>query len=474
LDLRGGAPHVLTEAPVGRGGTWNRDGVIVFSPSTTSGLMRIPATGGVPAMVTRPAAGQTSHRWPQFLPDGRHVLFLGFLAQPETTGIYLASLDGGEPARVLATDTSALFAPPGYLLLVSQDTLVARRFDPARGVLSGGPLLVAQSVGSDSGLGRVGLSISDAGVLAHRGGAAGRRQLVWFDRSGQTLSRVGAAEVTSLVFFPELARDGARVAFHRTVNGNTDVWLIQLKSGIASRFTYDVAVDAGPVWSPDGARIVFLSSRNGRFDLFEKMTSGATDERPLLVTGQDKAPQDWSPDGQTLLYTTQDPKTLSDLWALPLTGDREPFPVAQTSFDEVQGQFSPDGRWVAYASNETGRYEIYLRRFPDGGGKQQMTTEGGISPRWRRDGRELFYLTRDDQLMVVPIQPGADSRTVSAGAPSQLFATRIAIGGNIGGFSSKAQYAVAPNGRFLLNVNTDDTALSPITIVQNWTAVLKK
>jgi len=475
LDLRGGAPQVLAEAPIGRGGTWNRDGVIVFSPNATGGLMRVPATGGVPAMVTRPGAGQASHRWPQFLPDGRHFLFLVFLGPSETRGLYLGSLDGGASVRVLETDTAPLFAPPGYLLLVSQDTLVARRFDTTRGVLSGEPLLVAQSVGNDSAVGRIGLSISEAGVLAHRSGAATRRQLVWVDRAGKTLGSVGAAEATGHVN-PELARDGARVAFQRNPSGNADVWLIELKSGIASRFTYDAALDNGPVWSPDGARIAFRSSRNGRHDLFEKTTNGASNERPLLVTGQDKAPQDWSPDGKTLLYTTQDPKTLSDLWALPLTGDRKPFPVAQTGFDEVQGQFAPDGRWITYASNETGRYEIYLRRFPDGGGKRQLTTEGGIYPRWRRDGRELFYLTLDDRLMAVPLQPRTDGRTVRAGTPFLLFATRIAIGANvgIGGFASKAQYAVAPDGRFLLNVSTDDPALSPITIVQNWTAALKK
>ena len=222
-----------------------------------------------------------------------------------------------------------------------------------------------------------------------------------------------------------------------------------------------------------GTHIVFYSSRNGKFDLFERPADGSADEQPLLVTPQDKAPQDWSSDGRFMLYAAQDPKTASDLWALRLSGDRKPFPVVQTPFDEVHGQFSSDGRWVAYASNETGRYEVYVRPFPGSGGKSQVSTGGGIYPRWRHDGKELFYIAPDNRMMAVPIQVAG---TLSAGTAVALFPTQLATGGQvgIGGFNSHAEYAVAADGRFLMNVTADEAVTSPITVVVNWAAGLKK
>jgi Tol biopolymer transport system component len=258
------------------------------------------------------------------------------------------------------------------------------------------------------------------------------------------------------------------------MQGNFDVWLIEVTRGTVSRFTSDRATDAAPLWSPDGRRVIFRSDRNGKFDLFEKPANGSSDEEPLLMTGQDKQSLDWSSDGRFLLYATQDPKTGSDLWALPLEGERKPFAVAQTGFEETQGQFSPDGHWIAYASNETGRYEIYVRPFPDAGGKWQLSTAGGIYPRWRPDGRELFYVAPDNGLVGVPLQVAAATRTVTPGAPVALFQTRLATGGNTGvsGYAARPQYAVAADGRFLMNVTAEDTVTSPITIAQNWMAGL--
>ena len=220
--------------------------------------------------------------------------------------------------------------------------------------------------------------------------------------------------------------------------------------------------------------MIFRSPVNGKYDLFEKPANGASHAQPLLVTGEDKAPQDCSPDGRFLLYTVQDSKTGSDLWALPLSGERKPFPVVQTSFDEVQGQFSPNGRWVAYASNETGQYEVYVQPFPGPGGKALVSRDGGIYPRWRPDGQELFYLSLDNRLLAAPVQVVSDSRTLSPGAPVTLFSTHIASRGNVGsgGFASHAQYDVAPDGRFLLNLTAEDTP-SPITFMLNWPAALR-
>ncbi len=476
IDLAGGAPQVLADAPQGRGGTWNSDGVIVFAPTaTTTGLMRVMATGGTPVPVTRLAAGQGSYRWPQFLPDGRRVLFFVGFGQPQAHGVYVASLDGGEPTRVLTGETAAVYAPPGYLLRVSQGVLVAQRFDAAHATVAGEPIPVAQAVGTDDGTARSAFSVSAAGVLAHRAASGARRQLVWVDRIGKVLGAIGSPDENSLSN-PALAPDGQRVGVSRVLQGNFDVWLMDLGRAVASRFTFDAAIDQSPVWSPDGSQVVFSSTRKGVLDLFEKPANGAKDEQPLLVTSQDKLALDWSPDGRVLLYSIQDPKTTSDLWALPLTGERKPFAVVQTSFDDIQGQFSLNGRWLAYASNESGRYEIYIQSFPEPGGKSQVSTAGGLQPRWRRDGTELYYVAPDNRLMAVPIRMASDRRAVDAGVPVALFPTRLASGAAIfpAGYFSRAQYAVAPDGRFLMNVAADEAVTSPITIVQNWTAGLKK
>jgi serine/threonine protein kinase/Tol biopolymer transport system component len=478
LDLAGGAPQVLADAPQGRGGTWNSDGVIVFTPTAgpTAVLMRVMASGGTPVPLTRLAAGQgNSHRWPQFLPDGRHVLFFVGLGQPETHGVYVVSLDGGEPTRVLTGETAAVYAAPGYLLRVSQGVLVAQRFDAARATVSGEPIPVAQAVGTDDGTWRSAFSVSAAGVLAYRPGTGARRQLVWVDHMGKVLGSIGQPDENTLAN-PALAPDGQRAAVTRSVQGNYDVWLIDLGRGVPSRFTFDAAQDQMPAWSSDGRQVVFTSSRKGVWDLFEKASNGA-DDQPLLVSAQDKAPLDWSPDGRVLLYATQDPKTASDLWALPLTGERKPFPVVQTSFDDIEGQFSPDGRWLAYASNESGRYEIHIRSFPEPSGKWQVSAAGGLQPRWGRDGRELFFVAPDTRLMAVPIRVASDRREVDVGAPVALFPTRLASGSGViaAGFNARAQYMVAPDGRFLMNVSVAEAGpASPITIIQNWTAALRK
>lgn len=226
--------------------------------------------------------------------------------------------------------------------------------------------------------------------------------------------------------------------------------------------------------SPDGRQLAFVANGEKGSQLW--LRSLDTDEQPLLVNAQNKWPLDWSADGRVLLYSVLDPKNGSDLWALPLTGERKPFPVVQTSFDEIGGQFSPDGQWLAYSSNESGRYEVYVRPFSESGGKLQVSTAGGTQPRWRRDGREPFYVAPDTRLMAVPIRPGSNTGAIDAGAPVPLFPTRLASGAGIGapGAVPIAQYAVAPDGRFLMNVAADDAVTSPITIVLNWQAALAK
>ena len=484
IDLTGGAVHVLADVSNPVGGAWGADGVILFTPSSTDPLLGVPATGGPVTSVTHLAAGQAGHHWPEFLPDGRRFLFVVSTGQPETYGIYVGSLDRGEPTRILPDATRATYAPPGYLLLAASDgspppgasgsgLLLAYPFDVASTTVKGEPITVARGVGICCDRGA--FSVSAHGILAYRGGVVARRQLVWIDRAGRVLGALGPVDDTA-PSFPDLSADDQRVAFIRAVQANIDIWLIRVGETVPRRFTFERAIDAGPLWAPDRSRIVFRTFRGGAYNLYEKPVDGTTDEQPLLVTPLAKAPQDWSRDGRLLLYTNQDPKTGTDLWALPMTGERKPFPVLQTRFDEIQGQFSPDGRWLTYASNESGRYEIYVQTFPDAGGKWQISVAGGLQPRWRRDGRELFYVAPNNRFMAAPIRVAPGTKALEAGAPVPLFTTKLATGVNIvpAGFQARAQYAVASDGRFLMNVSADEGIISPITIVQNWTVGLKK
>jgi hypothetical protein len=476
VDLVGGAPQVLAESQPGGGGTWNAEGVIVFAPGPGRPLMRVPASGGAPVPVQQLVAGQGNVA-PQFLPDGRHVLFFGVAPGQPQGVVSVASLDGGEPTRVVGSTSAAAYAPPGYLLRVSQGVLVAQRFDATHATLSGDPIPVAQAV-VENGI-RGAFSVSAAGLLAHRSGVGGgQRQLVWLDRTGKVLGTVGPADENAPTSFA-LAPDGLRVANARTVQGNYDVWLTDVARSVATRFTFDPAAEFSPVWSPDGTRVVFRSANRtgaGASDLFVKPANGATDEQPFLVSPQPKTPLDWSRDGRFLLYSQLDPKTQSDLWALPLNGDAKPFPVVQTAFDETQGQFSPDGHWLSYTSNESGRDDVYVRPFPDAGGKWQVSTGGGSQPRWRPDGKELFYIAPDAKLMAVPVSVAPQGRAVTVGTPVTLFPTHLANGAGISltGYQSRALYAVAADGRFLMNVTIEADHPAPIIIVQNWDSALKK
>ena len=469
IDLAGGAPQTLADA-TGWGAAWSRDGVIVFSAQFPAPLLRVAASGGAPVAVTRLAAGDVHDCWPQFLPDGRRFLFFHGTNNPETTGVYLGSLDGGEPTRVLVAQTMAVYAPPGVLLQVRQGALAALRFDATRGVVSGDPIPVAAAVGNGGYPPfRGAFTVSTAGVLAYRAGGGERlRQLAWFDRAGVSRGTIGPP-FAGFFYGAQLSPDGRRVAVERMVTSDEDVWLFDVGSGVPSRFTFDQKDDWAAIWSSDGRRVVFASDRNGVNDLFEKQANGTDDEQLLLRTPESKTPLSSSRDGRWLLYAARDPKKRdADIWALPLVGGRKPFPVLQTPFDENWGEFSPDGKWVAYSSNQSGHLEVYAQSFPGPGGKRQISPAGGSRPRWRPDGRELFYLAPDDRLTAVPIAVGSDGQ-LEAGAPVVLFPARI---GPM--YNPIPPYAATPDGRFLMDLVVEAPTVPPITVVLNWDAALTK
>ena len=473
IEATGGPPQTLCEAADGRGGTWNRDGVIVFSPYAQTGLYRVSALGGVPVQITKIDAsrGENSHRWPAFLPDGRHFIFFARSTRPENSGIYVGSLDSNDRKLLFASASSAQYALPGYLLFIREKTLMAQQFDASRLQLVGDPVPLAEQVGSQGQSGTNTqlsyFSVSGNGALIYMTGISDNRHYAWFDRSGKEVGSVHpAGDVNDVVLSP----DGKRAAFqlldHRGGAVNEDIWLVDLERNIPTRFTFNPAIEDDPVWSPDGTRILFTSEREGKRDIYQKPSSGAGGEELLLTSDIAKEAPDWSSDGRYILYQNIDPKTKRDLWVLPLFGDKQPLPFLVTEFNESQGHFSPDGHWVAYTSEESGRPEVYVQSFPVTGGKWQISTSGGGQPVWRRDGRELFYIDPDRKLMSVEVKAGA---TFEAGISKPLFDTRIE------GYTNNNRYAVSPDGqRFLINVPVEAQTSAPLIVVLNWTADLKK
>jgi eukaryotic-like serine/threonine-protein kinase len=470
LDLGGGAPRTLAAA-TGRGGAWNAEDVILFAPTAVgSPLFRIPASGGKAVAVTKLDRGYPLR--PSFLAGGRQFLFFVIgTSAPDTSGIYLGSLDSLETWQLTPANAPGTYLPSGYLLWVRAGALVAQRLDLEQKALTGPAVTLADMVTS--------LSVSATGLVAYRTGAASRRQLTWFDRSGKALGILGAPDENNLND-PRLSPDGRRVAVYRIVKGDYDIWL--LDGTRTTRFTFDAANDATPIWSPDGSKIIFASVRRGQGhrDLYQKPSNGAGAEELVEGSAQDRFPSDWSPDGRFILYNSVDPQTDRDIWVMPMEGDRKPYVFLKTSFDERIGRFSRDGRWVAYMSNESGRMEIYIRPFAAPAasaaaanpiaGQWQVSTEGGINPQWSLSGKELYYIGPNGEMMAAPIV--ITGTTIEPGAPVVLFQTRI-FGGDVDN-QQGPQFDVARDGRFLINTVVDDSASSPITLLMNWSPEEKK
>jgi len=469
IDAAGGLPLALSDAPQGRGGTWNRDGVIVFAPNVSVALQRVSASGGTSSPVTKldETRGEVSHRWPTFLPDGKHFLYLsGTIGVGEGT-IYVASLESKESKLVLRANSNVEYAE-GYLLYLSGTTLMAQPFDSKRLETVGEAFPIAEQVQTGIGNLAVGVfSVSDNGILAYQTGKMSSSQLAWFDRSGKQLGLLGDQAVYTNV---HLSPDGksATVGIFDLLSGRPDIWLYEVARDRRTRFTFDPADERSVAWSPDGSRIAFSSNRKGHFDIYQKASSGVGSEELLLESNLDKYPTSFSSDGRFLLYWASDPKTGADLWVLPLSGDRKPFPFLQTESQEGNGKFSPDGRWVAYFSTESDRVgvELYVAPFPGPGGKRQISTSGGLPPAtWRKDGKEIFYLAPDNKLMAAEVN--GQGATLEVGAVRSLFEIHSGVTGN-------PYDATADGQRFLVNTAVEQTTASPITLVVNWTADLKK
>jgi Tol biopolymer transport system component len=433
--------------------------------------MRVSASGGDPVAITKlDSPRQTSHRFPSFLPDNRHFLYYA-QGNPSVSGIYLASLDGGEAKRLVESGIAGVYLHPGWLLFARQGTLIAQQFDAARGELKGEAVPVTDPVISSEGINLGAFSASADGRIAYRDKIP-PMQLSWFDRTGKVLGAATEPDASG-IGNPELSPDDKRIAVQRSVQSNTDIWLRDLARSSFIRFTLNPAGEQIPIWSPDGLRITFLSARSGPGNLYVKATGGAADEELLLESPNNKAPQDWSKDGRFLMYLEIDPNRGNDLSVLDLTDKaRRPRAVATTAFDERMGQFSPDGRWVTYATNESGRFEIVVQPFPDPSAKWQVSTNGGIAPRWSADGRELYFLAPDGKMMAAPVT--ASNATFEAGAPQALFTTRLSRQPNSGIVVFRPQYDVSRDGRFLIAQPVEESAASPITLILNWNSEKRK
>jgi eukaryotic-like serine/threonine-protein kinase len=463
IEASGGPAQKICDAPTGADGTWSPEGVILYDGRAADPIYRVSAAGGTPTVAVKPDAARKEQTvgWPEFLPDGRHFLYMATGQKPEDNSYRIGSLDSQDSKALSPAQTLITFTPQGYLLFVRDKTLVAQPFDAKAGKTTGEPIPLVEQIGTDSvGLAR--FSVSREGTLAYRTGESGSR-LLWRDRGGRELDSVGEP---GEYWNPALSPTGDRLAFELadSRSGKADIWIRDLARGVSSRFTFHPANDYGPVWSPDGGRVAFSSDRAGSFDLYEKAASGEGEEKLLLKNDEFKLAGDWSRDGRFIAFSSRNPKTNWDVWVLPTFGDRKPIPVVVGQFNELVPAFSSDGRYLAYQSNESGRYEIYVQSFPGPGGKWQVSTSGGADPAWRADGKELFYRAPDQKLMAVDIRIG---ESFQAGIPRSLYLARVQPG------TARNKYLAAADGqRFLFVSPLGREAMTPTTVVLNWFAEL--
>jgi hypothetical protein len=473
ISITGGAPQVICNHTASYI-DWNRDGVILFWGGTSQGLFRVAAAGGEPKPVTKldPARQEIAHVLPQFLPDGRHFIYLALSDKPENSGTYLGLLDSPEIKRIHDGNANTIYAQPGYLIFIRGTSLMAQQFHIRNMELSGDAVVLADSVATASvGLVPFGrFSVSQNGVLTYSpGSGTPGTQLAWFDRSGKRLGTVlEPADYTN----PAISPDQKMMAVGKQdpQTKTRDIWVIDLQRGTSSRLTFDPADDLNPTWSPDGARIAFSSNRKGHRDIYVKAASGVGEEQVLAESAEEKSVDDWSADGQYLVWGV-DPTAYEWLFSFR---DHKILPFLQAKFSQIQCRFSPNHdrppRWIAYASFETGAQQVYVRSFAGvlsgSGGKWQISTDGGSEPMWRGDRKELFYLN-GNKLMAVEVN--GEGESFRAGVPKELFEARLTPA------QRRNRYLVTSDGkRFLMNALVEEQEHASIRVVLNWPGLLKR
>jgi Tol biopolymer transport system component len=460
VDLSGGPVQRIARAEETLGGAWSSSGTIVFSERYA--LFQVPASGGTPALVASLdlSRQENSLRLPEFLPDGRHFLYLARSGRPDNSGAYLASIDGGAPKRILNTRWPVRYVSPDTLLYVRDDVLLAQSFDIERGTLSGTPRQIVGPIDPNLPTSDF-YGASDTGTLVYRLLPPQVSQLAWVARDGAMGSALG--QPTNVSNF-RISPEERRIVFDEADRGSRSVWTLDIGTGGRSRLTFPGSDDWQPIWSPDGLRIMFGSYRNGPIDMYSKLADGGGNDQEFMVSSIQKGPRDWSKDGRFVLYTQDSPETKEDLYAREASGNVSPVTIAATAAREFDGRFSGDRRWVSYVSNETGMNEVFVQPFPPTGGKWQVSSGGALSPRWREDGRELFYLTPQGEMKVVSVD---GARSFSAGPAHTLFH----LEGVHSGLPGNTAYEVTRNGeRFLVNFTRRTPPDSSISVILNWAA----
>ena len=461
IDRSGGAAIAVAVAKDGRGGTWNRDGVILFASETRVPISRVSSGGGAVTTITEmdKAAKETTHRFPVFLPDGDHYLYLrgnhNVPSNDESNGIWVGSLDSGESIRLMQSGSSAFFAQ-GHLFYVRDGFLMAQPFDDRALKLTGDPFAVAQEVGFLPNYFRAAFAISQNGVVAFQQGVTREAQLVWMDREG---NRLGTTGILDHYGFIRLSPDDTKLAVTLVDpgSGTSDIWIFDVARNVKSRLTFDDANDNDPIWSPDGSEVVFTSRRTGSGDLYKRKANGSSDAELLWGIEQSVEPQDWSPDG-AYIAANYGAGGGFDLWIFPVSGNEEPYALIEGEFDEGYGRFSPDGKWLAYLSNESGKYELYATRFPEGEGKWQISTEGADwLLGWKDDGTEIYFMDLEARIASVKVSLGDE---LVADIPTVLFPTRTSETWDSGGGGEK----------FVIGTPESSEANFPITLIINWLA----
>jgi len=463
IEAGGGTPVTICDSTLGRGGSWNQDGTIVAAMSYNAGISRVPASGGAPTSITQvDNVTYSSHRWPWFLPDGKHFLYVAINhnspASPDT-GVFFASIDGKENRLLFHTLSNAIYVS-GYLLFQRENSLVAQPFDASSGKFTGEPETLSENVQYDSGLWRANLSASANGMLVYASGAtAGTQRLTWFDRTGKVLGTVGEQ---GGFYDLDLSPDEKKLAVTVANTSTATIWIHDLGSKLRTRLTFSGGVHRNPIWSPDGRDVAFTSNQQSAISI--KTIGGTAPERTLLSSPSSsyQGITDWSRDGRYLMYE-QGPGVNEQLWVVPMFGDSKPFPYTKSSMQERGGVFSPDGRWVAYMSNETGRPEIYVAPFPWTGAKWQVSNGGGADARWRADGKELYYF---DFSGIAAVEVDGTSSAFKVGNNKPLF--RLPVRG------LSREYAPSRDGQRFIVIAASEGASQSLTLVQNWLAELKK